>query len=250
MTLLPRFPRLAAQQELENFLEDPSRFEFQEKNLPKAVRFAPTGGHRVSSDQLREVRKEVIALARRHGFPDPKPQGRHSRFDRMVSRYFGKNQLFRTGEALLDDVWSFVGVALLPDVVYWRFKDQAPRYLGGVRNTFQRLWMRARALDRGEGESERWELLEYPNEDAFVAIFERPSIGGDPVLTKAIVEARERYMYTQGESKIEGVTRLAVMRIRIKSEVRSWWSLSPKKLASEFDSIFARAGENIKGPSK
>ena len=49
--------------------------------------------------------------------------------------------------------------------------------------------MRARALDRGEQHPRRWQLLEELTEDALVQITERPSIGADPVLARAIAEA-------------------------------------------------------------
>ena len=185
-------------------------------------------------------------LAHMHGFEGPKSKDRYSSFDLKVARYLGKSKVLAGGEALHDDTWSFIGVAVLPDVAHWRFpKKNEARYLGGLRNTFQRLWTRARALDRGEGEEDRWELLDYLNEDAAVAIFERPSIGGDPILARAVVEARKRYMLAAGARGIERITRLAVMKIRIMGGVRSWWLLSSGELVEEFGVIFAEAGKAI-----
>ena len=70
------------------------------------------------------------------------------------------------------------------------FLDLSPkRFTGGVRNAFQRLWMRGSTLDRGEDRPDRWGLVRALSEDAMVQIFERASISSDARLARAVAEA-------------------------------------------------------------
>src|SRR5690606_17820748 len=131
------------------------------------ARFAPSGGSPINSDQLRYTRRELENLAREHGYGSESNRSDYARFDAEASIWLAQEDLFCSGEALRDDVWSFVGAVLAPDIVHWRFGTHIDRYLGGPRNTFQRLWMRGRALDRGVDHPNRWQLLHALTEDAF-----------------------------------------------------------------------------------
>jgi hypothetical protein len=146
--------------------------------------------------------------------------------------------LFSTGEALRDDVWSFMSAVLAPDIVCWRFGSSMERYTGGIRNTFQRLWMRGRALDRGAGHPERWRLLKELTEDALVQITERPSIGGDPVLSLAVAEAWVRASSFHGRARMEEIMRRAILAVRIRNEIRSLSDLPADRLAGTLDEMF------------
>ena len=193
--LLPRLPGPAADNLIEHFLADgPANWTgFDPDALPEAVRFAATGGSRVGSRDLVTLRKTVVETAQANGLGTSGSGASRARFDAALGASFAEMPLLSSGEALRDDFWAFIGVALAPDVVHWRFGAAwaRERYLGGVRNTFQRLWlpiMSAWALDRGDQHPRRWQLLEELTEDALVQITERPSIGADPVLSRAIAD--------------------------------------------------------------
>ena len=217
---------------------------FDPSELPEAVRFAATGGSRAERDHLLSLRKTVEEAARAHGFGVPGNRASHARFDTELGASFAEMSLLSSGEALRNDFWTFVGTSLAPDVVYWRFGAARARYLGGVRNTFQRLWLRARALDRGKQHPRRWQLLEALTEDALVQITERPSIGADPVLARAVAEAWLRARRHHGKGAMEPIMRRAALRVRIWNEIRSLADLPTDALAGVLDRAFGLFAES------
>lgn len=244
--LLPRLPVPAAETLIEEHLSDgfAAWSGFNPHDLPAAVRFAATGGSRVSPTQLAELRDGMLQIARSNGFGDKQVRDFYAKFDAEMAALLAEGPLFASGEALRDDVWTFIGTSLAPDLVHWRFGATRERFLGGVRNTFQRLWMRGRALDRGADHCERWQLLHDLTEDALVQITERPSIGGDPVLARAIAEAWIRASLHHGRGAMEPIMRRAVLRARILNEIRSLADLRPEQLASVLDDTFDIPAKN------
>src|SRR5690606_2919407 len=168
-----------------------------------------------------------------------------ARFDAALGKWLVQKHILKTGEVLRDDVWTFVGVVMAPDIVNWRFGRSRERYLGGVRNTFQRLWMRARALDRGEKAEDRWGLLDSLTEDALVQSTERPRIGADAVLSRELAEGWVRASERHGRGSMEEVMRLAVLRLRIRNEIRSLSFLPKGELELLIDHFFDEAAKAI-----
>ncbi len=244
--LLPRLPGPAAENLLEQFLANgPSAWTgFDASDLPDAVRFAATGGSRVNSAQLLALRNRILQVAKANSLGRCGSRAWLAKFDAEVAALLAEEQMFASGEALRDDVWAFLGVSLAPDVVNWRFHAARERYLGGVRNTFQRLWMRGRALDRGAGHSDRWGLLVELTEDALVQITERPSLGGDPVLARAIAEGWLRAEHHYGKRAMEPIMRRAALRIRIWNEIRSLADLPSEQLARVIADAFGLSSES------
>lgn len=241
--LLPRLPAPACERLVKEFLErGPERWAgFDPTNLPETVRFAATGGSRAEGQHLADLRSGLEELARRRGFGQPVDRHALAAFDADAGSWLAQSDLFSTGEALRDDVWSFVTAVVAPDIVHWRFGPAIERYTGGVRNTFQRLWMRGRALDRGPGHPARWALLTELTEDALVQITERPSIGGDPVLSLAVAEAWLRAARINGRARMEDIMRKAVLNVRIRNEIRSLSDLPADALSAVLDEIFGIA---------
>ncbi|MFN7176247.1 MAG: hypothetical protein ACK4MX_05090 [Thermaurantiacus sp.] len=238
--LLPRLPGPACDEIVRSFLEHgPSGWVgFRPNDLPDQVRYAATGGAPVPAASLAALREDLVDIAQKHGFGQDGGRQSHAGFDAETAAWLAQSDLFRGGEALRDDVWAFVAAVVAPDIVHWRFGRSPERYCGGVRNTFQRLWMRGRALDRGAGHPERWRLLEELTEDALVQITERPSIGGDPVLAVAVAEAWLRAARHHGKTAMEDIMRRAILRIRIRNEIRSLADLPPGDLANFIDGVF------------
>lgn len=238
--LLPRLPGPACDDIVSRFLAvGPGHWTgFRPESLPGQVRFAATGGTPVNAATLSGLRRDLVAMAERHGFGQAGTRPSHAHFDAETAAWLAQSELFATGEALRDDVWAFVAAVVAPDIVHWRFGSSAERYAGGVRNTFQRLWMRGRALDRGAGHPERWRLLEELTEDALVQLTERPSIGGDRILALSVGEAWLRAARQHGKSAMEDIMRRAILRIRVCNEIRSLADLPPVELARLLDGIF------------
>jgi len=237
--LLPRLPTVAAEQMLGEFLRSsPAEWSgFVATRLPDSVRFAAVGGTMISPTSLEAIRSGILLLARDCGF-DCAGKSDHARFDADAAAWLADCPFLSPGEALREDVWSFFGVVMFPEIVRWRFGNAKERYLGGVRNTFQRLWLRACATDRGSNVDDRWGLLRDLTEDAFVQIIERPSIGGNRILALAIAEAWVRAVAKFGRGQMESIMRLALLRIRILNEARSLSSLDAKALADLIDDHF------------
>ena len=211
---------------------------FDSHALPEAVRFAATGGTRVRPNQLVALRDRIVRIGRSNGFGDDGVRDTQATFDAELAASLAEDSLFQSGEALRDDVWTFVGTSLAPDVVHWRFGTARERHLGGIRNTFQRLWMRGRALDRGAGHRERWALLGELTEDALVQITERPSLGGDPIVARAIAEAWLRASRHHGRARMEPIMRRATLRVRIWNETRGLADLPSEELAGVMSDAF------------
>ena len=250
--LLPRLPGPAAEILLDELLAHGLRvgYVFDPNDLPAAVRFGATGGTTVGPAQLAQLRERLLRLAKSKGFPSARDRTALARFDAETSAMLVEQPIFTSGEALRDDVWAFFGVSLAPDIVHWRFGTARKRYLGGVRNTFQRLWMRGRALDRGTNHPERWQLLEELTEDALVQITERPSLGGDPLLATAIAEGWLHAALHHGKSAMEPIMRRAALRMRIWNETRSLADLPSEQLAVVLAGAFdmpAEQGESTTG---
>nr|WP_314260720.1 hypothetical protein [uncultured Devosia sp.] len=236
--LLPRLSGPPAELLLEEFFRAGAKSwsGFDADDLPDAARFAATGGSRLGAAELAEFRSGLMVIAQQHGFgTEGGGRAGHAEFDAAVSAWLADHPLLGSGEALRDDVWTFVGVVLAPDVVHWRFGTSSERYHGGIRNTFQRLWMRGQALDRGVGSADRWHLVEQLTEDALVQITERPSIGGDAILASALAEAWVRGSKIHGRGAMEAVMRRAALRTRVWNELRTLSSLPQSELAAMMD---------------
>lgn len=241
VVLLPRLAGPVAEASVRRFLDTgPQNWaEFNARELPEAIRFAATGGTQITEHQLQALREKLKALASKCGFgAGSSGRGAFAQFDAETAAWIAQDDVFGSGEAMRDDVWNFIGAVLAPDIVHWRFGAALERYLGGVRNTFQRLWMRGRALDRGVDHPRRWQLLDELTEDALVQITERPSIGGDPVLALAIGEAWVRAAKHHGKPAMESVMRRAVLRIRIRNEIRALGELPAADLTTLLDQAF------------
>lgn len=247
--LLPRLPAPAADRLLDHMFGDGTfRWSgFDPLALPEEVRYAPTGGTTVSPARLKQIREDIVRIARNFGFPDTPVHGGHAAFDTALGQWTARIGELNSGEALRNDVWAFLTIAVAPEVVHWRFGGARERYVGGVRNAFQRVWLRAKALDRGSDHPDRWELLRELSEDALVQITERPSIGADPNLARELAEAWVRATARYGRGRMEGLMRLATLRLRIRNEVRDLALLPRDELAALMDEEFTRAAVAVVG---
>jgi hypothetical protein len=247
VVLFPRLNRLAANTLLDHFagrtLQPAEVVDFLQGGLGNAsFSFAASGGHRMPEAPV-ELCRSLRELARKSGFPESRDRKSRSEFDCEASAMLADAQYIQSGEAQRDDVWAFMSVVVAPDVVQWRFPDpDRSRFHGGVRNAFQRLWVRGTTLDRGREHPERWALLESLKEDELVQIFERASLAGNPNLAKAIAEAAIR---AGRGSNSEAVTRLAIKLIRLRNEVIDLSAIEADELGAALDSIFRYSSDYL-----
>ena len=241
--LLPRLNELGVMKVIEDVKEDmPSVNEVLDtlEEHSSFLWFAPSGGS-ASAESAVQISRGIREIARKHGFPDASGQKNRSSFDTDVSIYLGSQDDLATGEALRDDVWAFLSSALLADVVAWRFPDRnLERFRGGVRNAFQRLWIRGATLDLGEEAPDRWRLVRALSEDAMVQIFERASLAGDRRLAQSIASAWLEASRQIGRGRMEDVMRTATKLIRLRNEIVDLAYLEPVLLKQEVEKIFFR----------
>lgn len=211
--------------------------------FPAATGYSASGGSQLDLGVLFVLRSRILAIANDCGFPERGSTADRASFDHLVTAFLADIPQLASGEADRDDVWAFLATVLLPDVVQWRFSGRsAERFHGGVRNTFQRLWMRAWALDRGvEAGEDRWLYTRELTEDALVQLTERPSIGADPRLCKAIAKAWVETSRRIGRSPMEDLMRRAIVDLRIRNEVRMTGALSDNQLEAGVAEAFANA---------
>lgn len=243
VTMLPRLSVTA----IDHLLEGPadSSLGINASDLPDAISFGPVGGSPVQPEALQQLRLAIEAVARECGYPTEDSIAARARFDVACARLLADHPLLQSGEALRDDVWGFIATALLRPVSAWRYGHAPERFHGGVRNTFQRLWLRARAVDRGTGADDRWGLLEALTEDAFVAIVERPSIGGDHRLARAVSEAWLEASRRYGRAAMQPIMRRATILIRIRNEILALSSLPDTELAALLNGVFQAAAQAL-----
>ena len=210
-------------------------------NLPRAVHFAATGGSRASPDELNALRETVWQTAKGEVASEANgSRASRAKLDAALGVRFAELPLLASGEALRDDFWTFMGVALAPDVVHWRFARGPPKGISAVYGTRSSgCGLRARVLDRGSRAPPALATsYEELTEDALVQITERPSIGADPVLAKAVAEAWLRAGAHHGKGAMEPVMRQAILRIRIRNEIVSLADLPTGMLAGVLDGAF------------
>lgn len=186
-SLYPRLPMASARRLMEQLrgLEPPALVNFGSAQHPQAAP-APVGGRPVTEYQLLGLQIAIRELAESFGFPNPISD--QASFDRACATLIFSKMGIVPGDAASSEVWSFISLVLAPEVPFWRFPNAADeRYLGGQRNTFQRLWWRASTVGP--------DLTIVPagampfGEDDFVQLMERPTVSGNERLARAFYGA-------------------------------------------------------------
>lgn len=239
--LLPRLPAANVRHILESHeLGRPPKMDKRsvERNQPEGMWYAPTGGT-TSLEPIFEIgdhlRRTVIGCGSASAVS-------RSRFDQEAAIYLAGHDALQGGEALRDDVWAFLATVVAPDVVAWRFSSlRSERFEGGVRNTFQRLWLRARALDRGESHPDRWELVREMPEDAAVAIIERTSIAARHTVSLALAEGWLEMVSTAPSGARASVMRLATKLLRLENQLIDLAALPDEELEQAVNNAFCEA---------
>lgn len=208
--------------------------------------YAPSGGS-VSPELVDEILTKLTAIAESYGYPSRASDKQKTGFDVEAAKWLAGHPQLASPELLRDDIWAFLSCVMLQELVVWRYSArQRSRFAGGVRNTFQRLWTRGRALDLGDlAGDERWQLLEGLSEDAMVQIFERASIASDAQLARAIAAGWLETADRIGRARMENVMRRATKLLRLRNQIIDLTFLSPEDLAKEVESAFSRSSEGL-----
>lgn len=168
----------------------PEAAEAASASHPSAV-FTATGGRRAAEEDLRQLRRGLLAAAEANGFPDAATDAQRASFDVRAAAFLHEKMALAPAEAGRGGVWAFICIVLAPDLVRWRFPGTGSgtppeRLLPGRRNTFQRLWWRAEILRSGTVDAYR--LLSKLGEDEAVQIMERPTLAGCRPLSTTVAQ--------------------------------------------------------------
>ena len=207
--------------------------------------FYPLSLEHVSRDHLEAVRQAVLEIATRHGYPELQGRGGYVGFDQNLARILVNLLTIVPSEAMTEDVWSFISLKVMPDLTAWRFPARldddgesfatSKRWIGDPRNAFRRLWIRGYSLGP--------ELAGVLGEDNYVAIFERPTIGGDPRVASRVA----RWMRDLNEDSLrengnaQEIMRDAMKRLRRRYGTTSFGALNDEQLDDVVNSVFEAA---------
>ena len=136
--------------------------------------------------ELKVLGDSIRELAKRFGFPDTQSQDAQMRFDREAAVLIRELVDASFADAAAGEVWSYVALAILPDVTRWRFGLQnKERWVCTdlTRHAWGRLWW------QGEAYRPEPELLESLSEGDLNQLFERRNIGGDGGLVRELTRA-------------------------------------------------------------
>jgi Family of unknown function (DUF6339) len=213
--------------------------------------YAPTGGNRVEPSHLEAIRRSMLRVAEEAGFPSPVSENKKRNFDAASGEILYRDMEISPADASESGAWQFIACVMLPELVRWRFPGgqggtNIERMLGGVRNTFQRVWWRAHILNIPQETEDPFKLLKLLGEDELVQIMERPSIAGSPKLAQAICRT-----FLDTISRIKGIERMRLMRDAQKRLMRlssfiSFDALDEELLRTLLGDVFREAVASVK----
>lgn len=194
ITLFPRLPRPVALEIAERLSRATNVHAFDSAGLKhEAAIYAPTGGRRIMIKELADINTTVREVADQLA---SRPKDHKRAFDARVGSLLYRTSKITPTEASREEVWSFFGCVMFPDLVRWRWGGTATptdRFLGGsrgLRNTFGRLWWRAYMLhDQWWAERDALELLFELVEDEIVGFVERADAVVSPLTCVAMIRA-------------------------------------------------------------
>ncbi|MGV9416369.1 DUF6339 family protein [Streptomyces sp. NPDC003674] len=212
-----------------------------EAGVPRTTTYTPTGGVPAGPDRLRRLEKDVRTCAEMYGYPQPVDDRCYSDFDRSTAVLLHTTMDLVPAEAAEPDIWTYLAVCQLPDVVRWRFDGEyLPRWLGRglVRHTFARLWWQAYALSVDVDGTRDYSLIHRLRESDLNQVFERRSIGGVPSLARAVARELVDPRLDKLEVSRRKVVRDATKRIRRLLPFTCVLGLSEEEMSARIRSVF------------
>lgn len=235
----PRLPREVAESLLDEQRElYPGQLAGMAGTSHPRQEWHPTIPVRVTEEELRQLRTDVVAIAARHGYPVQLPRGGHTVFDQQLAVHLYGAMGIVPAEAAVGGIWSFLATVMLPDVAAWRYPDRhRDRFIGSDlmigtsnRHVFGRLWARVCILGA--------QTSSGLGEDNVVNLLERPTFGGYPRLARAIGEAHIRTIATGGIVQSQQLMRDAMKRLRRLAVVISFGALDDDQLRELLEEVF------------
>jgi hypothetical protein len=156
-----------------------------------------TGAARVTNHDLEHLGSRLRAVAKASGFPASLGRAEHAELDIALARTLWEASELSPVEAGFPDVWSFLALVLVPDVVWWRAagSTNVERFVATdlTRHTLARLWWRAHlftfGLDNPEEGWNLWRSTEIGEAELDQIQTRRGGYGRSPRAFRALVRA-------------------------------------------------------------
>lgn len=212
----------------------------------------------VSEERLRAIRLDLRRIAGRFGYPDTRfgdGSPKWGTYDRETARVLHATAGLMPTDAGSREVWAHMNGWLVPDLVLWRWglttepsKDGDARFGVGVRwssrNQMGRLWWRQEIL----GDIYTMGRL---GEDQLTALLERPALGFNPPLARAVALEWSCRSGMDGGPSAEDLMRDATKRLRRLLPISAVYSLAEPELMDLVSSAFDESEKALSkaGPS-
>jgi hypothetical protein len=243
-------PRLSTSQALDAFTllgekKIQQVAEFADKNFNNLNQtYASTGGVRIDTETLVNLRMTLRGIAQRGGYPDSRTDEGRSLFDREAALVLRSLKGLSQGEGCRAETWQYLSAGLVPDLITWRFsRSGSPtdvsqeRYIGALRNCLGRLWLRATLL-WDERLADPGLFLSELSEDNLVQLTERTYLAIGTKVHRAVARAFVLRKRTVGRALQEDLMRDAMKRVTRASAYASLWTLDESDLDTVIGNIF------------
>jgi len=253
MLLYPRLPQQVASYLAEQLRSVPIEEAARQAQLehPEAF-YTPTGGGRIPREALGELRHLLLARAKEAQYPAPSGEEHRLAFDTAAAIELHARMDIGPGEAAKPGLWDFLCCVLACDLVRWRFPGGpegtgVDRFLGGRRNTLQRLWWRSFLLHDPTGE-DPYSLLRRLGEDELVQLMERPSLAGNSRLTRVVAVQFLKIAQLHPRITRRLLIREAQKRLMRLSSFTSLEAVDDSDLDKAVAAVFAEVIESVNRP--
>lgn len=242
------FPILENPEEELNNLKERS-FEFS--SIPQDNQLVPPGvGDLVPRSEVVNLRNIIISIASQYGFPDisfnPK---KDMAFDKDVGKVLYEEMNITPSVAATLSMWCFLNIAVVPDVVSWRFAKSSnynDHFISVRRNYLGTQWWRYYlfvAQPHATPQSERMYLDMTDREIA--DIYERTSSAGIPGHLPEIVQWFNEFAIDSNIEDPAPVYRETLKRYTGELGNKLFFALSSADRKKIFSACFDKAKRDV-----
>lgn len=244
--LWPRIPRRVAEAQVDRFgTMTVAELSLEATDHHAVQVYAATGGTRIGTQALREVRATIVNHAAEFGFPESCEDG--TAFDRSVAACLVDLIDVAAPEAASQEIWNFTSTILCPDVTMWRFgAGNRERWIASdlTRHMFARLWWQGFLLTEVDDAGvRRTSLLDALLESELNQLLERTRIGGNRRLVREI--ARQVLEARRGTVPRRALIRDVTLRVRREMSNIDFQSMSQTQLESAVAEVVSCALEAL-----
>ncbi len=101
-------------------------------------------GDTVSREELLNLRSGIIAICQQYGFNSPSETSKNllTQMDKEIGEYIYKTMNITPSFAATLQIWHFLNLCLIPDVIKWRWGDSKDHFTSTRRNYLGTQWWR------------------------------------------------------------------------------------------------------------